>query len=114
MACIGCQRGSKERTCEIEGKDVSEAICNRRRHHDGAPHKHNRKEAQRLSALLRTKQMTMTVDEMAAELNISRPTAYELVKQERFPAFRIGQRILVNRAGLQRWIDAQCGGDRAA
>ena len=58
--------------------------------------------------------MTMTVDEMAAELNISRPTAYELVKQELFPAFRIGQRILVNRAGLQRWIDAQCGGDRAA
>lgn len=58
--------------------------------------------------------MTMTVDEMAAELNISRPTAYELVKQERFPAFRIGQRILVNRAGLQRWIDAQCGGDCAA
>ena len=58
--------------------------------------------------------MTMTVDEMAAEMNISRPTAYELVKQEHFPAFRIGQRILVNRAGLQRWIDAQCGGDRAA
>ena len=58
--------------------------------------------------------MTLTVDEMAAELNISRPTAYELVKREHFPAFRIGQRILVNRAGLQRWIDAQCGGDRAA
>ena len=58
--------------------------------------------------------MTITVDEIAAELNISRPTAYELVKQEQFPAFRIGQRILVNRAGLQRWIDAQCGGDRAA
>lgn len=44
--------------------------------------------------------MTMTVDEMAAELNISRPTAYELVKREHFPAFHIGQRILVNRAGL--------------
>lgn len=58
--------------------------------------------------------MTMTVDEMAAELNISRPTAYELVKQEHFPAFHIGQRILVNRAGLQRWIDAQCGCDRVA
>ncbi len=58
--------------------------------------------------------MTMTVDEMAAELNISRPTAYELVKQEHFPAFHIGQRILVNRAGLQRWIDEQCGCDRAA
>lgn len=58
--------------------------------------------------------MTMTVDEMAAELNISRPTAYELVKQEHFPAFHIGQRILVNRAGLQRWIDEQCDCDRAA
>lgn len=58
--------------------------------------------------------MTMTVDEMAADLNISRPTAYELVKQEHFPAFHIGQRILVNRAGLQRWIDEQCGGDCAA
>lgn len=58
--------------------------------------------------------MTMTVDEMAAELNISRPTAYELVKQEHFPAFHIGQRILVNRAGLQHWIDEQCGFDSAA
>lgn len=58
--------------------------------------------------------MTMTVDEMAAELHISRPTAYDLVKQEHFPAFHIGQRILVNRAGLQRWIDDQCGYDRAA
>ncbi len=63
------------------------------------------------SAVLR---MTMTVDEMAAELNISRPTAYELVKQEHFPAFHIGQRILVKRAGLQRWIDEQCNCDRAA
>lgn len=58
--------------------------------------------------------MTMTVDEMAAELYISRPTAYDLVKQEYFPAFHIGQRILVNRAGLQRWIDEQCGCGRAA
>ncbi len=58
--------------------------------------------------------MTMTVDEMAAELNISRPTAYELVKQKHFPAFHIGQRILVNRVGLQCWIDEQCGCNRAA
>lgn len=67
--------------------------------------------AKEVPAVLR---MTMTVDEMAAELNISRPTAYELVKQEHFPAFHIGQRILVNRAGLQRWIDEQCDCDRAA
>ena len=52
--------------------------------------------------------MTLTVDEMATELNISRPTAYELVKLPDFPAFNIGHRVLVSRSGLQRWIDRQC------
>ena len=52
--------------------------------------------------------MTLTVEELAEELNISSPTAYSLVKQETFPSFHIGQRILINRAGLQRWIDEQC------
>lgn len=52
--------------------------------------------------------MTMTVEEMADELHISRPTAYELVKRSSFPAFRIGSRILVNRKGLQAWIDGEC------
>ena len=51
--------------------------------------------------------MTLTVDEAADELHISRPIAYELVKEPDFPSFRIGKRILVNRAGLQRWIDDQ-------
>ena len=52
--------------------------------------------------------MTLTVEELAEELNISSPTAYSLVKQETFPSFHIGQRILINRAELQRWIDEQC------
>ena len=51
--------------------------------------------------------MTLTVEEMADELHLSRPMAYELVKDPGFPSFRIGKRILVNRQGLQRWIDAQ-------
>ena len=55
--------------------------------------------------------MTMTVEEMADELHISRPTAYELVKRSSFPAFRIGNRILVNRKGLQVWIDGECEKD---
>lgn len=58
--------------------------------------------------------MTLTVDELADELHISRPTAYELVKQEGFPAFHIGQRILISRNGLQRWIDQQWDPDPAA
>ena len=51
--------------------------------------------------------MTLTVEEMMDELHISRPTAYELVKQEHFPAFHVGSRILINRKGLQEWLDAQ-------
>ena len=53
--------------------------------------------------------MTLTVEQMADELNISRPTAYNLVKEEGFPALTIGHRVLVNRAGLQRWLDSKSG-----
>lgn len=52
--------------------------------------------------------MALTVEEMADELRISRPNAYDLVKQEGFPAFRIGTRIIVNRRALQEWLDRQC------
>ncbi len=51
--------------------------------------------------------MTLTVEEAADELQISRSVAYELVKEPDFPSFKIGKRILVNRLGLQRWIDYQ-------
>lgn len=51
--------------------------------------------------------MTLTVEEAADELHLSKPVAYELVKEPDFPSFRIGKRILVNRLGLQRWIDDQ-------
>lgn len=51
--------------------------------------------------------MTLTVEEAADELHLSRPVAYELVKEPDFPSFRIGKRILINRLGLQRWIDDQ-------
>ena len=44
---------------------------------------------------------------MAEELRISRPNAYELVKQPGFPAFRLGKRLVINRAALQRWLDVQ-------
>ncbi len=53
--------------------------------------------------------MTLTVEQMASELNISRPTAYTLIKEEGFPALNIGHRVLVNRAGLQRWLDMKSG-----
>ena len=52
--------------------------------------------------------LTLTVPQMAKVMNISRNTAYELVKQPGFPCFHVGKRILVNRDMLQTWLDDQC------
>lgn len=52
--------------------------------------------------------MTLTVDDLASELNISRNTAYALAVRKDFPSFRIGRRLLVNRAMLQVWMDQNC------
>ena len=62
------------------------------RHHTLEPNQGNRK-------------MTLTVKELAEELNISRNTAYQLADQKDFPSFRIGRRLLINRAMLQEWLN---------
>lgn len=49
--------------------------------------------------------MTLTVEEMAKELNISKNTAYALAKEPGFPAFPVGRHIRINRRGLQQWMD---------
>ena len=49
--------------------------------------------------------MAMTVNELQTELHISRKTAYALVREPGFPSFHIGERILINRAALQQWMD---------
>lgn len=51
--------------------------------------------------------MTLTMAELADELHISLPTARKLVRKSGFPAFSVGSRILINREGLQRWLDGQ-------
>ena len=53
--------------------------------------------------------MAMSVEEMAEELAIGRNVAYQLIKQPGFPSFMIGRRVLVNRKGLQEWMEAQYG-----
>ena len=58
-------------------------------HHALEPNQSNRK-------------MTLTVKELAEELNISRNTAYQLADQKYFPSFRIG---LINRTMLQEWLN---------
>lgn len=53
-----------------------------------------------------TEKMTITVKEMAEMLNVSLPTAYDLVHSEGFPTIRIGRKLLVNSVMLQDWINA--------
>ena len=52
--------------------------------------------------------LTITVEEMAQQLNVSRATAYNLARRKDFyPAFRIGHRLIISRQALSRWLDDQ-------
>ncbi len=50
--------------------------------------------------------LTLTVEEAAASLGISRAGAYEAVRRGEIPAIRIGRRILVPRAALERFLSS--------
>lgn len=51
--------------------------------------------------------LTMTVAEMAAHLNLSKPSAYAVAKQEGFPALNIGKRIIIPVAEFKEWLSEQ-------
>jgi excisionase family DNA binding protein len=51
--------------------------------------------------------MVLTVSEMADLLRIRRDAAYQLCRQEGFPAARIGRLIRIPAAALERWIEEQ-------
>jgi len=50
--------------------------------------------------------LTMTVDEAARILGISRNSAYEAVRRNQIPSIRIGRRILIPRHRFLRWLEA--------
>lgn len=55
--------------------------------------------------------LTLSVDEMAAMLGISRPVAHELSKKEGFPAIRVSERrIIIPVESLKRWLVKQAEG----
>lgn len=55
--------------------------------------------------------LTLSVPQAAALLGVSVRTAYNLVRQKGFPAFRISEnRIVVSRAGLEQWVAEQSSG----
>lgn len=47
---------------------------------------------------------TMSVQELAAQMGISLPKAYELVKEPNFPTIRVGTRILVPVEAYREWL----------
>ncbi|MHB1988250.1 MAG: helix-turn-helix domain-containing protein [Acidimicrobiales bacterium] len=51
------------------------------------------------------RRLTFTVEEAAERLGIGRATAYEAVARSEIPSIRIGRRILVPRAALERMLD---------
>lgn len=52
--------------------------------------------------------LVLNATQLAGVLNISRANAYNLLHREDFPTLHIGQRMLVSRDRLVRWMDEQC------
>jgi excisionase family DNA binding protein len=50
--------------------------------------------------------LTMTVEEAAIALGISRATAYEAVGRGEIPCIRIGRRILIPKVALEKMLEA--------
>ena len=53
---------------------------------------------------------TMSVQELSAQMGISLPKAYELVKTPGFPTLRIGTRILIPIDAYKEWLMKQSTG----
>lgn len=49
--------------------------------------------------------LVLTVEQARLMLGISRGLAYEAIRRREIPSIRIGRRILIPRAGLERMIE---------
>ncbi len=47
---------------------------------------------------------TMSVQELSAQMGISLPKAYELVKEPGFPTIRVGARIRIPVEAFREWL----------
>ncbi len=52
----------------------------------------------------RTEKLTLTVDETAQALGLSRNSCYQAVETRAIPSIRIGKRILIPRFALERLL----------
>ena len=58
-----------------------------------------------------TEKSVMSVQELARQMGISLPKAYELVKEPGFPTIRIGTRILISTEGFRDWLRQKSGSE---
>ncbi len=58
--------------------------------------------------------LTISVDEAAARLGISRGLAYESVHRGEIPSIRLGRKILVPRQRFEDWLAGEQEADAAA
>lgn len=57
---------------------------------------------------MRNEKLTLSVDELAQELGISKPLAYNLIKRNDFPSLRISERrIVIPVDALKLWLNEQ-------
>lgn len=54
--------------------------------------------------------MTVSVDEMAKMLGISRSVAYQLIKERDFPVVRVSERrLIIPIKSLEKWLEERAG-----
>ncbi len=51
--------------------------------------------------------LTLTPEEAAKQLGVSMPTMYALCNRKGFPTVRIGRKILIPFASLEKWLEVQ-------
>ena len=56
-----------------------------------------------------SEKLTLNVSEMAEQLGISKPKAYELVKRDSFPSIILGKRIIIPVTALLEWLNSEAG-----
>jgi excisionase family DNA binding protein len=49
--------------------------------------------------------LTLTIDEAARLLGISRPLAYKMVRLHQLPSIRLGKRLLIPRKALEEMLE---------
>ena len=56
--------------------------------------------------------VTMSVQELSAQMGISLPKAYELVKTPGFPTIKVGTRILIPVEAYREWLLRNAANDQ--